>query len=289
VIYAGKEDLCSGWVHNIKPGKHRIFCGTSLSGWTNNDLGLAWVEEVFDWLTKGKAQTSYCLLILDGHSSHLTKDFFDFCHNNKILIMVFPPHSTHTLQPLNVVMFAPLAQHYSTRSSEHLHGSQGLLHVKKGDFTDLFWPAYKASFMRSNILKAFEATGVSPDNPEVILKRFKATTSAQQEALQIGEPGDGDSYNDLRKLFDSAVPDKSKVEAKQLSTLLHSLQVNNKLVHHENQKLKDVVTTKQKHKKKSTPLQLQQPDFFCSRATFWGSEEIITSLRLRLELMYYTY
>jgi hypothetical protein len=213
VIYAGKEDLCSGWVHNIKPGKHRSFCGTSPSVWTNNDLGLAWVEQVFDRLTKGKARTSYCLLILDGHGSHLTKDFSDFCHNNKILIMIFPPHSTHMLQPLDVVMFAPLARHYSTRLSEHLHGGQGLLHVKKGDFTDLFWPAYKASFTRSNILKAFEATGVNPDNSEVILKRFKATTSAQQEALQIGEPGDGDSYNDLQKLFDAAVPDKSKVEA----------------------------------------------------------------------------
>jgi hypothetical protein len=224
---------------------------------------------------KGKVRTSYCLLILDGHGSHLTKDFFDFCHNNKILIMIFPPHSTHMLQPLNVVMFLPFAQHYLTRLSEHLHGGQGLLHVKKGDFTDLFLPAYKASCMRSNILKAFEATGVSPDNPEVILKRFKATTPAQWEALQIGEPGDGDSYNDLQKLFDAAVPDKSKVEAKQLSTLLHSLQVNNKLVHHENQKLKDAVTTKQKHKKKSMPLQLQQPKRFGSRAMFWGPEEIV--------------
>jgi hypothetical protein len=121
---------------------------------------------------------------------------------------------------------------------------------------------------RSNILKAFEATGVSPDDPEVILKRFKATTSAQREALQIGEPGDGDSYNDLRKLFNAAVPDKLKVKAKQLSTLLHSLQVNNELVHHENWKLKDAVTTKQKYKKKSTPLQLQQPEKFRSRATF---------------------
>jgi hypothetical protein len=94
-------------------------------------------------------------------------------------------------------MFAPLVRHYLTRLSKHFHGGQGLLHVKKGDFTDLFWPAYEASFTRLNILKAFKATGVSIDNLEVILKRFKATTSAQREALQIGELGDRDSYNDL--------------------------------------------------------------------------------------------
>jgi hypothetical protein len=112
--------------------------------------------------------------------------------------------------------------------------------------------------MRKNILKAFEATGVELANPKVILKRFAATTSAQDEALQIGEPGDGDSWNELRNLFEAAVPDKSKVEAKRLSASLHSLQVNNELLHFENQSLKDAVTTKQKHKKKSKPLDLQQ-------------------------------
>jgi hypothetical protein len=92
--------------------------------------------------------------------------------------MIFPLYSAHTLQPLDVVIFAPLARNYSTRLSEHVHGSQGLLHVNKGDFILLFWPAYEASFTRSNILKTFEATGVVPNNLEVILKRFKAITSA---------------------------------------------------------------------------------------------------------------
>jgi hypothetical protein len=138
-------------------------------------------------------------------------------------------------------MFVPHAQHYLTRLSKYLHSSQGLLHVKKENFTDLFRPANKASFMRWNVLKAFEATRISLDNSEVILKRFKATTSAQQEALQMRQSGDGDSHNNLQKLFNTAVLDKLKVEAKQLSTLLHSLQVNNKLVHHKNQKLKNTV------------------------------------------------
>jgi hypothetical protein len=152
VIFAGKEDLRSGWVHNREPGKHKIVSDTSPSGWTNNDLGLAWIEQVFDRLTKGKARTSYRLLILDGHGSHLTEDFFDFCHNNKILIMIFPPHSTHTSQPLDVVMFAPLARNYSTRLSEHVHGSQGLLYVNKGDFILLFWPGPPGMKSENNLL-----------------------------------------------------------------------------------------------------------------------------------------
>jgi hypothetical protein len=67
-----------------------------------------------------------------------------------------------------------------------------------------------------DILKAFEAIGISPDNLEVILKRFKMTTSTQQTVLQMREPGDGHSYNNFQKWFNTAVLYKSKVEAKQL-------------------------------------------------------------------------
>jgi hypothetical protein len=28
----------------------------SLSGWSNDDLSLVWIEQVFDWLTKEKAR-----------------------------------------------------------------------------------------------------------------------------------------------------------------------------------------------------------------------------------------
>jgi hypothetical protein len=80
--------------------------------------------------------------------------------------MVLPPHSTHTLQPLDVVMFKSLSTAYSTELSTHLHKSQGLLSIKKGDFFPLFWKAWTSSFKEETILKSFEATGISPFDPE---------------------------------------------------------------------------------------------------------------------------
>jgi hypothetical protein len=41
-------------------------------------------------------------------------DFINYCHDYKILLAVYPPHATYTLQPLNVVMFKPLANAYLT-------------------------------------------------------------------------------------------------------------------------------------------------------------------------------
>jgi hypothetical protein len=61
-------------------------------------------------------------------------DFIEYCNDHKILLAVFTPHSTHTLQPLDVGLFKPLSTHYSTELSNFLHRSHGIQLVKKGDF-----------------------------------------------------------------------------------------------------------------------------------------------------------
>jgi hypothetical protein len=98
-----------------------VFATSSPSGWTNNEIGLAWLEQVFDRKTRLKAQGRWRLLIINGHGSHLTQDFLAFCDENKILLFVFPPHSTHTLQPLDVVCFKPLSSSYSQALDIFMH------------------------------------------------------------------------------------------------------------------------------------------------------------------------
>jgi hypothetical protein len=34
---------------------------------------------------------------IDGHDSHLTQDWFDYCKVQRIVFAHFPPHSTHML------------------------------------------------------------------------------------------------------------------------------------------------------------------------------------------------
>ena len=170
LIYeAANKAIQSDWVEDIKAGKHNVFVSSSPSGWTNNDIGLAWLEQVFDRYTKAKARRSYRLLIVDGHGSHITQDFINYCDQNKIILGILPPHSTHTLQPLDVVLFKPLSSAYSAELITYLQDSQGLVPIKKGSFFPLFWRAWTSSFRKATILKSFEATSVSPLNPEVIL------------------------------------------------------------------------------------------------------------------------
>jgi hypothetical protein len=52
------------------------------------------------------------LLIMDGHVSHLTFEFFYFCLSHDIICICLPSHSTHILQPLDVGCFRSLQGAY---------------------------------------------------------------------------------------------------------------------------------------------------------------------------------
>lgn len=108
------------------------------------------------------------------------------------------------------------------------------------------------------IQRSFEATGVWPMDAEIILKHFNATTSGQDEDTELQEVGDRDSWNDIRKVLDAAFADKANAETKRLAATLHSLQVQNELLHHENEGPRAAITTKRKQATKNKVLDLQQ-------------------------------
>jgi hypothetical protein len=151
---------------------------------------------------------SYRILIADGHSSHLSQEFLDYCLAHKILLCILPPHSTHSLQPLDVVLFLPLLIAYLLELTLHLHCSKGLLPVKKAHFFPLFRASYTPSFRPENIRKSIEATGIELHNASVVLRRFQTPTPQQDETADIGEHGDCNSWKHIRNLLDVAVPDK---------------------------------------------------------------------------------
>jgi hypothetical protein len=166
LVYDGKSGVQSSWVDDIVAGKHDVFIGNSPSGWSNNNIGLAWLEQVFERHTVPKTTRRWRLLIVDGYGSHLSRDFMDYCDTKKILLAVFSPQSTHTLQPLDVVLFSPLSYNYTHKLNRYLHQSQGLIGLKECDFFPLFWSAWSKTMRPELILKSFEATGVWPMDAE---------------------------------------------------------------------------------------------------------------------------
>jgi hypothetical protein len=65
-------------------------------------------------------------------------------------------------------MFKPLATGYSNEVAAFIERSQGYTSISKRDLFPLFYRAWQASFKETTILKAFEATGLSSFNHEVV-------------------------------------------------------------------------------------------------------------------------
>jgi len=240
IYQAASGRIQDTWLQDFDPKEHKAFFTSSPSGWTNNDIGLAWLKQVFDRETKAKAKRSYRLLILDGHGSHVTMDFIKYCDDNKILLAILPPHSTHTLQPLDVCLFGPLATAYSSELSTFMDKCQGLSSITKRDFFRLFYSAWHASFKEKTILKAFKTTGISPPDPQAILKRFNVEDeerpSSSESTTSVLSASD---WRKIERLLRQTVEDIYDSRASKLSHTIHAISVQKTLLQHKVQAARD--------------------------------------------------
>ena len=86
--------------------------GVSENGWTNNEICFTWLKTVFNKHTKDCMVGKYRLLILDGHGSHITPEFNQYCLDHSIIMVCMPLHSSHLLQLLDVDCFSILKCSY---------------------------------------------------------------------------------------------------------------------------------------------------------------------------------
>jgi hypothetical protein len=146
--------------------------GVSENGWTTNKIGLWWLEHVSDKYTKDRTLGCYRLLILDGHGSHVTPEFDQYCSEHLIILLCMPPHSSHLLQPLDVGCFAVLKRSYGRLLKQKM--SLGVNHIDKQEFLPLYQQARAEALHKSNIRSGFAATGLVPYEPDRVLSHLHA-------------------------------------------------------------------------------------------------------------------
>ena len=164
VIFEAKLHQASWYRIPGLPATWKI--SVSENGWTTDEITFQWLEH-FEEHTSSKTKGKYRLLVLDGHGSHHTAQFEEFCRDHSIITLCMPAHSSHILQPLDVGCFSPLKTAYG-------HQVEGLMrlgvnHISKEEFLPAYLEAHKASFTTSNIQAGFAATGLVPDEPERVL------------------------------------------------------------------------------------------------------------------------
>ena len=248
LIYkADTGNLQDIWVQDFDGNTQNCYFASSPTGWTNDNLGMQWLTEIFDKATKDKARRNWRCLFVDGHSSHINMNFLDWCLEHRVLVACYPPYSTHRLQPLDVSLFSPLAVYYSQGLDLMLQQSQGISSVTKRDFFRLFWPAFIKAFTSSNIKSGFRKTGLVPFNPTAILQAFERAPSPRPESREsTGSSAlSASDWRAIRKLLKEVVSEvydeHQQGKVKKLSNTMYDLSTQNILLKHENQGFKEAL------------------------------------------------
>ena len=188
-------------------------------GWTSNLHGLEWLKCVFEPSTREKAtllngKLQQRLLICDGHDSHISGSFISHCIQNRISLLILPPHTSHVLQPLDVAIFGPLKKHLTTALS-HLNEAQ-LLRIQKSEWMDAYIQARELAFSNLNITSAWRGSGLQPFQPQTVIRA--ATLPTTDVVVERQRPQQSMTF--LRKYFWIAVHLIFKHSTKQIQFCL---------------------------------------------------------------------
>ena len=100
------------WFTELPPELDNLLVSTSDSGYLNNTLFFQWLQH-WEHFTGISRRGKYRILLLDGYDLYLTYSALKFCEQQNVVIVLLPPHTSHFLQPLDVLVFQQWKHHYS--------------------------------------------------------------------------------------------------------------------------------------------------------------------------------
>jgi hypothetical protein len=110
------------------------------------------------------------MLVLDGHESHESATFQEYCKANNIITLCLPPHSSHLTQPLDVGCFSVLKRMYGRQIETFIKAH--INYITKVEFFLAFHAAYNQSITTQNAKSGFRGAGLVPFDPQVVISKL---------------------------------------------------------------------------------------------------------------------
>lgn len=107
-----------------------------------------------------------CLLLLDNHQSHLCIAGINFAKSNGIVMLSFPPHCSHKLQPLDRSVYGPFKKACNSASASWMVNNPGRP-MNIYDIPSIVAIAFPIAATPKNITAGFAATGIVPFNRDI--------------------------------------------------------------------------------------------------------------------------
>ena len=167
LIVQGVNHLASWYTECSLPPSWAI--RTTSNGWTDNQTAFEWIQH-FNKHTKPRQQGVYRMIVLDGHESHHSVQFEEYCKSNNIITICLPPHSSHLTQPLDVGCFRALKRAYGRELEDLIRAY--VMHITKMEFFVAFKSAHLKAITPDNIKAGFRGSGLVPYDPQAVLLRL---------------------------------------------------------------------------------------------------------------------
>lgn len=134
------------------------------SGWMDDETFLVFLKHFQKH--SNASPTHKVLLVLDNHSSHVHINSLDFCKENGIVLLSFPPHCSHKLQPLDRSVYGPFKKAVNTACDSWMRNHPGQT-MTIYDIPSIIRNAMPLAFTPSNIQAGFQKTGIYPFNRDI--------------------------------------------------------------------------------------------------------------------------
>lgn len=156
------------------------------SGWSNGEKFYAFLKHFITHVKPSKEEP--VLLLLDNHESHATVEAITLAKESGIVMLTFPPHTSHKLQPLDRTVFGSFKKHYSTEYSEWML-SNGGKPLSIYNAAECVGKAYPLSFTPMNIQAGFRVSGIWPVNENIFSDdEFLSSSVTDRPLVDLATP-----------------------------------------------------------------------------------------------------
>ncbi|KAE9521524.1 hypothetical protein AGLY_018080 [Aphis glycines] len=129
------------------------------SGWMQGPEFLTFMEHFLNHVRPSLEKK--VLVLLDNHESHLYLPVIDFCKDNGIVLLSFPPHCSHKLQPLDRSVYGPFKKFVNREMDQWMTmhpGSRMTIY----DIPQIVAGALPDAVSPRNIMGGFKVSGIWP-------------------------------------------------------------------------------------------------------------------------------
>ena len=194
IIIQGKHHMHSWYTEGLKGNELVVL---SEKGFTNNELGLRWLNHFIEHTRAGPDQP-WLMLLMDNHGSHDTLEFVQLARKNHVLPFSFPAHLTHVMQPLDVGVFQPY-KHWHNQAVQRALVNLDFEYNIASFLRDLAG-IRKLTFKSRTIKSAYRKAGIWPIDCMTTIQKMKVYEKPELGTMEEEEaPQTPRTANQLEK------------------------------------------------------------------------------------------